>query len=91
VLAAVSPGCILYKFKSRITTSVAILSYSMYLVHKGIRHLCFLYFGKMGIDKNGILMLLLSLAFSILAALILRYVIEKPFLKIRDKLLVSKN
>ena len=91
VFAAISPGCILYKFKSRITASVAILSYSMYLVHKGIRHLCFLYFGKMGIDKGGILMLLLSFVFSILAALILRYAIEKPFLKLRDKLLVNIN
>ena len=87
VLTAISPACILYKLRSRISTSVAILSYSIYLVHKGIRHLCFVYFGKLGIDEESIWMLLLSIVFSVLAALILRYAVEKPFLQIRDKLL----
>ncbi len=91
VLAAISPGCILYKFKSRITTSVAILSYSVYLIHKGVRHLCFVYFGKMGVDKESYWMLLLAVVFTIIGALVLRYTIEKPFLKLRDKLLVNKT
>ena len=90
VLAAVSPGCVLYKFKSRITSSIAILSYSVYLIHKAVRHLCFVYFGKMGVDEEGYLMLLLSIFFTIIAALILRYAIEKPFLKLRDKILANK-
>ena len=91
VLAAISPGCVLYKFKSKTTSSIAILSYSVYLIHKGIRHLCFVYFGKMGVDKEGYLMLLLSIIFTIIGALILRYSIEKPFLKLRDKLLAKIN
>ncbi|MEP7237804.1 MAG: acyltransferase [Ferruginibacter sp.] len=91
VLAAICPACFLYKFKSRITTSVAILSYSVYLIHKAVRHLCFVYFGKMGIDEESYWMLLLSVIFTIIGALILRYTIEKPFLKLRDKLLVGKN
>ena len=90
VLAAISPGCFLFKFKSRITSSIAILSYSIYLIHKGVRHLCMLYFGKMGLDKEGFAIFFLSILFSILGALILRYTIEKPFLKLREKLL-SKN
>ena len=90
VLAAISPGCILYKFKSRVTTSIAILSYSIYLIHKGIRHVCLVYFGKMGLDEKSYWMMLLIIIFSIFGALILRYAIEKPFLKIRDKLL-AKN
>ena len=91
VFAAISPHCILYKFKSRITSSIAILSYSIYLIHKAIRHLCFLYFGKMGIDEESYWMLLLSIVFTMLGALILRYTIEKPFLKLRDKILANKT
>jgi peptidoglycan/LPS O-acetylase OafA/YrhL len=90
VLAAISPGCVLYKFKSRLTSSIAILSYSVYLIHKAVRHLCFLYFGKMGLDEESYWMLLLSIIFTIIGALILRYSIEKPFLKLRDKLLAGK-
>jgi peptidoglycan/LPS O-acetylase OafA/YrhL len=91
VLAAISPGCILFKFRSRATSSIATLSYSVYLIHKAIRHLCFVYFGKMGIDEESYWMLLLSIVFTLLAALILRYTIEKPFLKLRDKLLTKKT
>jgi peptidoglycan/LPS O-acetylase OafA/YrhL len=91
VLAAISPGCILYKFKSRMTSSIAILSYSIYLIHKAITHLCILYFGDMGLDEDSYWMLLLSIIFTILGALILRYTVEKPFLKLRDKLLVKKT
>ena len=91
VLAAISPGCVLYKFKSRITSSIAILSYSVYLIHKAVRHLCFVYFGKMGLDEESYWMLLLSIVFTILGALILRYTIEKPFLRLREKLLAGKT
>jgi peptidoglycan/LPS O-acetylase OafA/YrhL len=90
VFAAISPGCVLYKFKSRLTSSIAILSYSIYLIHKAVRHLCFVYFGKMGLDEESYWMLLLSIIFTIVGALILRYTIEKPFLKLRDKLLIKK-
>jgi peptidoglycan/LPS O-acetylase OafA/YrhL len=90
VLAAISPGCVLYKFKSRITSSIAILSYSIYLIHKGVRHVCIVYFGKMGVNEKSYWMLLLIIIFTILGALILRYLIEKPFLKLRDKLLAKK-
>jgi peptidoglycan/LPS O-acetylase OafA/YrhL len=91
VLAAIGPGCVLYKLKCRITTSIAILSYSIYLIHKAVTHLCILYFGKMGLDEESYWMLLLSIGFTILGALVLRYTIEKPFLKLRDKLLANKH
>lgn len=90
VLAAISPGCVLYKLRSRLTTSVAILSYAVYLIHKAITHVCILYFGKMGLDEESYWMLLLSAVFTFIGALILRYTVEKPFLKLRDKLLVHK-
>lgn len=87
VLAAISPTCFLYKFKSWITTSIATLSYSIYLIHKAISHLCFLYFGRSGVDAESFWMLLLSVIFTILGAVLLRYVVEKPFLRLRDKIL----
>jgi peptidoglycan/LPS O-acetylase OafA/YrhL len=85
VFSAISPSCFLYKFKSKITTSIAILSYSIYLTHKGIRHLCHENFSKLGIDEESGLMLILTSICCMIAALILRYTIEKPFLKIRDR------
>ncbi len=91
VLAAISPGCILYKLKSQLTSSIAILSYSIYLIHKAVRHLCFVYFGKMEVDEESYWMLLLSVIFTLLGAILLRYVIEKPFLRLRDKLLAKKK
>jgi peptidoglycan/LPS O-acetylase OafA/YrhL len=91
VFSAISPGCFLYKFKSRFTSSIAILSYSIYLIHKGVRHLCFVYLGKLGLHEESYWMLLLSIIFTIIGALILRYSIEKPFLKLRDKLLVKNS
>ena len=90
VLAVISPACALYKLKSRLTSSIAILSYSVYLIHKAVRHLCFVYFGKMGLDEESYWMLLLSILFTIPGALILRYTVEKPFLKLRDKLLAKR-
>lgn len=90
VLAAISPACILYRFKSRTTSSIAILSYSIYLIHKGVRHVCIVYFGKLGVDEKSYWMMLIIIACTILGALILRYTIEKPFLKLRDKLLEKK-
>jgi peptidoglycan/LPS O-acetylase OafA/YrhL len=45
----------------------------------------------MGLDEESYWMLLLSVLFTILGALILRYTIEKPFLRLRDKLLAGKS
>lgn len=91
VLAAISPTCILYKFKSKITSSIAILSYSIYLTHKGIFHLTQQWFGKLGVAGDSILMIVLCVAMAILAALMMRYAVEKPFLKIRDRILEKRQ
>ena len=44
----------------------------------------------MGLDEESYWMLLLSILFTIPGALILRYTVEKPFLKLRDKLLAKR-
>jgi peptidoglycan/LPS O-acetylase OafA/YrhL len=88
VVAAISPASILYKFKSPVTASIATLSYSVYLIHKGVRHLCHKHLtGWLGIDQQSVLMFLICLSVAFLGALLLRYIIEKPCLKLRNYLL----
>lgn len=91
VLAALSPNCVLYKYRSRFTSSIAILSYSIYLIHKGVFHLVQQWFGNMGLDKDSNLMILPCIIFTVLAALVMRYTIEKPFLRMRDKVLAKRR
>jgi peptidoglycan/LPS O-acetylase OafA/YrhL len=88
VFAAISPTCILYKFKSPVTASIATLSYSVYLIHKAVRHLCHKHLsGWLGIERESILMFFICLAAAFSGALLLRHTIEKPCLKLRDYLL----
>jgi len=87
VAAIVCPANFLYKFKSVITTQLATLSYGLYLSHKLLIHLSQMILQKAGIDKNGNLMMISCISIAIAGAVILRYTIEKPSLKIRDKIL----
>jgi peptidoglycan/LPS O-acetylase OafA/YrhL len=86
VMAAISPSCFLYHINSRISSRIAILSYSIYLSHKGIIHLVQLFLGKW-IDEKGLLMFFICIVAAVSGALVMRYVVEKPFLRIRDRLL----
>lgn len=88
VAGAVCPSCLLYKFKSTVTTQLATLSYSIYLIHKIMLHISQLIFGQLGIDKNGSLMFVIGIISSIGGALLLRYLVEKPFLRLRDRILL---
>jgi len=90
VLAAVvCPSNFLYRIKSAVTSQLATLSYAIYLVHKICIHTTQNLFGKAGIDKNSNLMMLLSVITCITAALLMRCTIEKPALRIRDRVLKS--
>lgn len=91
VMAAVSSSCFLYRVNSRITTAIATLSYGTYLTHKGVVHLAQQYLGKWGIAADGTLMFLLCIVIAALGALLLRHIIEKPFLKIRDRVLATRK
>lgn len=84
--AMVSPSFILYKVKSSIISAMATLSYSIYLIHKMVIHVVqHLLDGKINKDSN--LMMLICLASVIVGALAMRYVIEKPAMSVRDKIL----
>ena len=90
VMGAISPTSFLYKWNSKTTTLIATLSYAVYLSHKGIIHMVQQLFSNLGIDKNGNMMLLICFGFCILVALLLNIIIEKPFMKWRDRIMRQK-
>ena len=84
VIGAISPTSVLYKWNSRITTFMASLSYAIYLTHKGVIHITHQLLNGFMLDKN--LMLLISIITCICFALLLNITIEKPFMKLRKKI-----
>ncbi len=91
VLGAIIPSSFLYNWNSRITTLIATLSYAIYLSHKGIIHIVQESFTKLGVDKNSNLMFLVCIVVCIIVAWLLNLTIEKPFMKMRDKILRPKK
>lgn len=87
VMAAVCPACVLYRFNSTFTSRLAALSYSIYLVHKMMIHTTQLWGTKAGMDINSNLMFALCIITTVCGALVLRYGIEKPALKVRNLIL----
>jgi len=87
LVAVVCPSSIFYRLKSRVTSQIATLSYSIYLVHKIMIHLTQGLLEKVGINKNSNLTMLACIIASIAGALAMRYIIEKPALRLRDKVL----
>ncbi|MFI5160408.1 MAG: acyltransferase family protein [Sphingobacteriales bacterium] len=87
VAAAVCPANKLYSFRSYITNQVAALSYAIYLSHKIVIHVTQKLLGNIGLDKDSHLMMLCCITAIILAALLMRYVIEKPALQLRNYIL----
>ncbi|MBS7563979.1 acyltransferase [Mucilaginibacter sp. Bleaf8] len=85
--AVVCPDNILYNAKSWLTSQMATLSYGIYLIHKLAFHLTQNLLVRTGIDKNGNLMLLSCLCSTICFALILRYTIERPSIRLRNRFL----
>jgi peptidoglycan/LPS O-acetylase OafA/YrhL len=91
VLGAVSSSSIIYNFKSYVVSTIAMLSYSIYLIHKIIIHVTQEEFFKFDIAKESNLMMVISLVTTALAAYLLHVIIEKPFMKYRVHLLPSTH
>jgi peptidoglycan/LPS O-acetylase OafA/YrhL len=91
VLAALSPKCFLYKYESKITAKIAALSYGIYLIHKIVIHVTQNQFVKFEIDDSSNVMFLICIAAVFITSLILNETIEKPFLKLRKKILSKKS
>ncbi len=89
VIGAVCPTCFLYKWNSAITTRIATLSYAVYLTHKGIIHITRQLLSTYNIDNN--LMLLIAMVACLCFAVLLHIIIEKPFMNLRKRLLLSSQ
>jgi len=89
VAAMVCPANIFFNLKSRVTSLVATLSYSIYLVHKIVIHVTQVLLEKIGLDKNSVLTMLICVVTTVTAALIMRYAIEKPALRVRNLVLAK--
>ncbi|WP_075602578.1 acyltransferase family protein [Saccharicrinis aurantiacus] len=87
VLAAISPTCLLYKFKTKFTLLIATLSYSIYLTHKQVYHFTKMFIKDLGNESIEQWTFWICIIIAIVAGLLLHLIIEKPFLKLRDKLL----
>jgi peptidoglycan/LPS O-acetylase OafA/YrhL len=87
VIAAICPSTFLYKINSKITTTLATLSYAIYLTHKGVIHVAQQLLMKVGIEGESTLMFFLCIAISIISAWLMNRIVEKPFLKLREIIL----
>ena len=85
VAGAVSPSCFLYKWKSKATTTIATLSYALYLTHKGIIHITHQLLQQFHINSN--LLLLICMTTCLGFAYLVNSIIEKPFMKLRDRVI----
>jgi len=86
VLGAMCSTSILYTFNSRITATIASLSYSIYLIHKITIHLTQEYFTSLSIEKDSNMMFLICIITTLISAFIMNKIIEKPFLLLRDRI-----
>jgi peptidoglycan/LPS O-acetylase OafA/YrhL len=89
VLSGSHSQSILNRYRSRITSTIADLSFSLYLTHKAAIHLTQNVGEKWGLETDGTWMFLLSLLTAVAFALVIRMVVEKPFLLIRKKILIK--
>ncbi len=88
VIAAISPGNFLYRWTSKTTSLIATLSYAIYLSHKAIIHLTQEWLSPQ-IEKTSSLMFIACTITSVLGGLALHYFIEKPFMRLRTRVLLS--
>jgi peptidoglycan/LPS O-acetylase OafA/YrhL len=84
-IAAMSPNCILSKYKFRLTAILATLAYSIYLTHKITNHLVNTQL-KDVLELKSDQLFSVSLFAAVLGALILHLFVEKPFLLLRNNL-----
>jgi peptidoglycan/LPS O-acetylase OafA/YrhL len=87
VAAAVLPASFLSKIRVPGATWIATLAFSFYLTHKQVIQWILNKASDQRIDPEGYLPFLISVVASIGASLLLYFLVERPFLKLRDKLL----
>lgn len=87
VVAAVSPGFWLARTRIRGISKIAALAYTLYLTHKQMIHLAVQIVGEP--DNNVWEILGLSTLLIVAASLLLHYAVEQPFLKWRNRILMT--
>jgi peptidoglycan/LPS O-acetylase OafA/YrhL len=91
VLGAISPSSFLFRSQSKVSATLAAWSYAVYLTHKIIIHVTQDQLAGDAIAKDGNGMFLICIFTSLLGAFLLNQLVEKPFLKLREKLLPAKE
>lgn len=91
VMAAICPTCFLYQYGSRVTALIAKLSFSLYLLHKGVIHIAQPLLIDAGLEPRSAVMFLLCLLIAGLAAWVLNKTVEEPFLKLRQRILEKRK
>jgi peptidoglycan/LPS O-acetylase OafA/YrhL len=91
VLSALSSKSFLYKYESKVTAKIAGLSYGIYLIHKIVIHVTQTQLTKFDLQDTGNAMFFICIGTVLIASIILNEVIEKPFLRLRKRILRSKK
>ncbi len=89
VASAVCENSLLNKYSFFLTSRLATLSYSVYLLHKGINHMVQQYVESVGLPTEDNLTFFICMACAIAAALVLHYTVERPFLALRRRILAK--
>ncbi len=84
VIGAISPTSFLYKLNSKLLSLIATLSYSFYLIHKGIIHLTHYFLDNFNLGAN--VLFFIAIFNCLFFAYLLHIIIEKPFLRLRNKM-----
>lgn len=87
LLGAISASSFVNKRKSFLTSKIALLSYSVYLSHKGVIHLVQLFLNRFTISLPDTLVFFVCLAACFSAGILYLYGIEKPSSYLKNKIL----
>jgi len=69
---------------------LALISYSLYLIHKPVYHLVQITFGPQ-LQGQGVIVFLAYAAAALLAGALLHYTVERPFLRLRERVSVWQS
>ena len=91
VLAALSPSSLLYRYSWAFTRLVATLSYSIYLTHKQLIHLTHEALRPYGLNDDSYIVFWISVVIAFLGGWLLHIAVEKPFMRLRDRLIAKRR
>ena len=89
LISAISPTCILYKTKSKITLMIATLSYAIYLTHKQLYQFVKINLNEINSEFLQHNIFWICFVTAIIGGLILHILVEKPFLRLRERILIG--